>query len=72
MNKDNNKKKEVSVIIKNVDSFRKIYAGKNDLGALFGASVSILDLYKVRDQIDETLSINPRNQKDSSRPSKAM
>ena len=64
--------KTISVTIQNVSSFRKVYEVKDAPGALYGASVSVLDLFKVRDQIDETLNINPRNQKDTSRQSKAM
>ena len=62
----------VTVTINNVDSFRKIYEARGGNGALYGASVSVLDLFKVREQIDATLGINPRNQKDTSRPSRAM
>lgn len=64
--------KTISVTIQNVTSFRKIYEMKDGPGTLYGATVSVFDLFKVRDQIEQTLNINPRNQKTTSRPSKAM
>ncbi len=69
---ENNKKTTIVLTIPKVTNFRKIYESKDEGGSMYGATCSILDIFSIRDQIDKLLDINPRTQKESSAPSKAM
>ncbi len=62
---------QVIIKIPNVHNFRKVYDSENN-GLMYGATCPILSIYAVKEQLDKVLDINPRNQKSTSAPSKAM
>lgn len=63
--------KIVKVKISRAHNFRKIY--ESDKGsAMYGATCPILSIFEARNEIDAVQDINPRTQKQSSTPSKAM
>lgn len=63
--------KKTTIEIKNVHNFRKTYEAEKT-GIMYSASCPIISLYQKRQEIDQLLDVNPRNQKKNARPSKAM
>jgi hypothetical protein len=63
--------KTIKIIIPKVHNFRKIYESELT-GSMYGATCPILSIYSLKDQLDAIIEINPRNQKYTSAPSKAM
>ncbi|MDD4531171.1 MAG: AIPR family protein [Candidatus Pacebacteria bacterium] len=61
---------QVKISLPQVHNFRKIY--DSEKGSMYAASCPIMSIYAVKDQMDKVVDINPRNQKGSSTPSKAM
>lgn len=68
----NNKAQTIVLKLPKVPNFRKIYESKDGNGIMYSASCPILDIFGVRKEIDRLLEINPRTQKETSAPSKAM
>lgn len=64
--------KTITITLPKISNFRKIYESKDGIGAMYAATCSILDIFAAQEQIDAVLDINPRTQKESSVPSKAM
>lgn len=64
--------KKIEIKLPNVVNFRKVYESKDGTGTMFGATCRIVDIYAARKEIETLRDINPRNQKESSAPSKAM
>lgn len=62
--------KTLKINIPRVHNFRKVY--DSDMGIMYGATCPIMSIYSVRKEIDKILDINPRTQKQSSVPSRAM
>ncbi|MCK6462466.1 MAG: AIPR family protein [Candidatus Pacebacteria bacterium] len=66
-----NKTKIISIKLKNVSNFRKVYDSE-EKGVMYGATCPIMSIHDAEKEIDQVLGINPRNQKHTSAPSKAM
>lgn len=64
--------KSIVLTLPRVENFRKIYESGDGVGVMYSASCSIKDIFDVREKVDDLLEINPRTQKFSSVPSKAM
>ncbi len=62
---------KITIGIKNVHNFRKTYES-DKTGIMYSASCPVMSLYEKRSEIDQLLEVNPRNQKKTARPSKAM
>jgi hypothetical protein len=63
--------KTIKVKLPHVHNFRKLYDSEN-AGAMFAATCPIVSIFGARNEIDALLEINPREQKQTSVPSKAM
>lgn len=64
-------KETFKITVPNVHNFRKVY-DSDGRGSMYGATCPIVSIYSVRDAIDKVLEINPRTQKQTSAPSRAM
>ena len=61
----------IKLSIPRVRNFRKIYDSEKN-GMMYSATCPIMSIFSVKDDVDKVLGINPRNQKMTSLPSKAM
>lgn len=64
--------KTIVLTLPRVENFRKIYESRDGVGVMYSASCPIKDIFDAHEKIDGLLEINPRTQKFSSVPSKAM
>lgn len=60
----------ITIKIPKVHNFRKIY--DSEKGFMYEVTCPIMSIYIASSEIDKVLGINPRNQKQSSSPSKSM
>ncbi len=61
----------IKIRIPRVHNFRKVYDSE-EMGTMFGATCPITSIYAAQNELDGVLDINPRTQKQSSAPSRAM